>query len=91
MYSEFAQADYYRLKTENERLQRKLRSMKTLFDAIRNRSTTITCGTEDFDDTNHVYDVRVILGQIETDIYDALRLNHPGGNPIGWDVSHNNT
>lgn len=84
-------SEYYRVIKENERLENHLKRMEAIFEAVRSGRISLTHDSNDFKALDHVYDERVILGMLETHIYDALKLKHPGGNPIGWDVSHNNT
>lgn len=51
-----------------------LKSIKDIVDSYFNGSYDITVGNDDFDITNHVYDVNVIMGIIRNHVYEGLRL-----------------
>lgn len=55
-----------------------LERIKHLLESIHGGSITVTCGTEDFDADNHVYDVVAILGLIQNFVYEGLDEPNPG-------------
>jgi len=51
-----------------------LKSIKNIVDCYFNSSYDITIGNNDFDSTNHAYDINVIMGIIRNHAYEGLRL-----------------
>lgn len=71
-----------------QRMQRALWTIISCFCSIRGDRCKVTWDTADFHPDDHVYDIRVVLGILESAAYSGLGLDQPGGNPLGWDKQH---
>lgn len=57
--------------------QKYLYNIKAITDAYYNGNLTITTGKNDFDTDNHIYDISVIMGMINNQVYEGLGLDIP--------------
>lgn len=60
-----------------------LHNIKAITDAYYNGNLTVTAGRNDFDTDNHIYDISVIIGIINNQVYEGLGLDIPKINQGG--------
>ena len=62
---------------KHEKEEKGLLGIKRMVDYIDSKRITVTFGNDDFDTTNKVFDINVIIGTIKVYVYNGLGLEIP--------------